>query len=153
MGDHVHVTHCDNDKDNSVTHGHGYIMSVDDDNTHDVLLTIDKVTTKNIPSSRIVDTVICNIISPYKTRSKETRQSYLADFEKKASKSRYIINDYTTSILISIYSSTSTAFESFMSGKSKATKGWLLLEHKKSIDEVNITEPELKRNKTFSEKL
>merc|ERR1712115_709265 len=50
-----------------------------------------------------------------------------------------------------------------MSKKVKDTKGWLLVEHNKSIEEINITEPglekkksfsvkDLKRNKTFTEK-
>ena len=152
VGDHVHVTHCDNDKDNLMMHGYGFIKSINDDNTYDVLFTIDKAIGKSISSSRTAVTVIGNIPSPYKTTSRETRQSYVAEFERKASKPSHIINDYTTSIITSIYSSTSSAFKSFMSEKVKDTKGWLLLEHKKSIDEVNVIEPELTRNKTFSEK-
>ena len=149
LGEHVYVTHSDKDKANLVTYGYGFINKINDDNTYDVHFTIDKAIGRSISSSRITETVIGNITSPYKTRSRETRQSYVGEFERKASKPSYIINDYTTSIITSIYSSTSTALKSFMSEKVKDTKGWLLVEHKKSIEEINVTEPELKRNKTF----
>jgi len=152
VGDHVYVTHCDNDKDNLVTHGYGFIKNINDDTTYDVLYTIDKVIGKSVSSSRITVTVIGNITSPYRTRSRTTMQSYVSEFDRKPRKPNHVNNDYTKSIITSIYSSTSSAFKSFMSDNVKATKGWLLLEHKKSIDEVNANEPELTRNKTFSDK-
>ena len=126
LGEHVHITHCDKDKANLVTHGYGFINKINDDNTYDVHFTIDKAMGRSISSSRTAETVIGNITSPYKTRSRETRQSYVGEFERKASKPSYIINDYTTSIINSIYSSTSTAFKTYMSEKVKDTKGWLL---------------------------
>ena len=63
---------------------------------------------------------------------------------KKTRKCYHRNNDYT---IFDMYSSPISAFKVFMSDKSESSKGWLLLEHKKSVNDLNVTEPEWTRNK------
>ena len=123
--------------------------------TYDVYFTVENCLSKSIHASRNSATCISNITSCYRTRSETMVQPYVTVFDKKSTKMIPVQNEYTTSIIESIFSRRKghiSPFKTFMEKHMKASNGWLSQEHKKVCKELNIVEPRLERKKTISEK-
>ena len=140
VGEHVFVFFCDTDKSNKVKSGYGYIKKLMK-KVWCIFYCWELPLSKSIHASRISVTCISNITSCYRTRSEAMVQPYVTVFDKKSTKMIPVQNEYTSSIIESIFSRRKghiSPFKTFMEKHMKASHDWLSQEQKKVCKVLNI---------------